>query len=236
LCPIRQIFAHQPNRIFVRGLLISEKRAILVHFDRAGGQKTQIIDLNREANRFVRIVVELCETNERKIGFDDTIQWDIVDGRKKTGTMKFGQEGQERVYNLVDPHPISHSSDICGYASTLWAINEPGPEGQVFFVKDSWPLPDRTPELELLIKASQIKGVCKLVEYYFRDFSAATFRCNSTIGSFVDRQPLRILMRAHGRQIDDFSEPLEVLYALHDGLVGEWLYSCPYDRPIDNGV
>ncbi|TEB22643.1 hypothetical protein FA13DRAFT_1798636 [Coprinellus micaceus] len=220
----RQIFAQQPNRIFVRCMVLSEKRAQIVQFDRAGAQYSQFVSLNKEPEMFVRMVIELFGGgSERSIGFDDSISWIIVDGKKDSGTLTFGPPGKEIIYDLIGTRPVSHSFDIRGCATTIWGVTERGGTGESFIVKDSWTENGRTMEHKLLEMMKDVKGVSKMVDFHLRDIKTSDFRCATTVNLFTDRQASRLIMEAHGRSIEDgFSDPVEVLHALSDILVAHF--------------
>ncbi|KAJ3533030.1 hypothetical protein NMY22_g7502 [Coprinellus aureogranulatus] len=218
----RQIFAHQPNRIFVRGMVLCETYFQLVHFDRSGAQVSPPISLNEGAVEFVRCVIELCGRDDGRSGFDDSIQWEIVDGEKSGGTMTFGEPGNERTFDLVSPQPIAHSIDIRGDATTLWAVTEIS-TGKSFTVKDSWASDGRTPEHELLFKAKgQITGVAEIVDFQLRDITTEQFRCNSTIGEFICRQAIRTVLEPLGMEIHNFKSVPQVLRAIRDAVQGHF--------------
>jgi hypothetical protein len=167
--------------------------------------------------------------SERSIGFDDSISWNIVDGRKESGTLTFGPPGKEIVYDLIGTRPVSHSFDIRGCATTMWGVTERGGTGESFIVKDSWTENGRTPEHKLLGTMKDVKGISKVVDFHVRDTKTSDFRCKTTTGLFTDRQASRLVMKAHGRSIEDgFDEPLEVLYALSDILVGAFMPFSEY--------
>ncbi|KAJ3501168.1 hypothetical protein NMY22_g19018 [Coprinellus aureogranulatus] len=117
---IQQMFAHQPNRLYVDAFLLSEKGIRLVHFDRAGAETAPYINLLEKPDMLVRVIIGLCSANEADIGFDTSIKWTIVNGKKKKGTMKtLGPDGLEKTYELVKPHPISQDLNIRGRGHIL---------------------------------------------------------------------------------------------------------------------
>ncbi|KAJ3524657.1 hypothetical protein NMY22_g10900 [Coprinellus aureogranulatus] len=218
----RQILAHQPNRIFVRGMIVSETYFQLVHFDRSGAQITPRINLNEQPTTFVRCIVEMCGADDRRSGFDESIQWETVNGKKSKGTMTIGKPKKERIFDLVNPQPIAHSFDIRGDANTLWAVIERS-TGKFFTVKDSWASHGRTPEHQLLSKAKgRITGVAKIVDFELRDIRTEEFRCNSTLGRFIDRQAVRTVLEALGMEVHNFKNVLQVLRAIRDAVQGHF--------------
>jgi hypothetical protein len=82
-----EIFKYQPNRLYVRSILLTEKHARLVHFDRAGIHTTPPINIHQNPATLVRLILGISSTNERLLGLDDSVHWEIVDGQKGRGTL-----------------------------------------------------------------------------------------------------------------------------------------------------
>ncbi|KAF6761863.1 hypothetical protein DFP72DRAFT_1042005, partial [Ephemerocybe angulata] len=64
-----QVFNEQPNREFVRCVAISEKHALLVHFDRVGAQIFPIIDIHQDPFSFLRILFAQTLSTKRRSGW-----------------------------------------------------------------------------------------------------------------------------------------------------------------------
>ncbi|TEB22242.1 hypothetical protein FA13DRAFT_1778872 [Coprinellus micaceus] len=220
----RQVFAHQPNRLFVRGLLMSERRAQLFQFDRAGVQATQLIDIHQNPDLFVLLVAGVCGTDERRIGFDDTISWTIVNGKKVDGTLRMPDaDWEDTMFILDDVEPIAHDYDIRGRATTCWAVRHPIGD-QRFVVKDTWSSDDRRFEFQHLLKAQTLPGVCRIVSHQQRE-RICDLRCPTTVPRFFNRVAERILMEAYGEQVESFNNLLQLLEVLRDAVDGHaYLY------------
>ena len=220
----RHIFREQPNRIHVRSLIITEKRARLVHFDRAGSQITPPIDIHEQPETLVRLVVGLSSTNERTLGLDDGIQWTIVDGRKSQGTLATtGPSGERKVFPILEQIPIPRDW-ISGRATTCWRVQDPDTEEE-FVVKDSWRPGDRVAEYELLEVAKGVPGVVQMVAYEPGRGETKDFRCPSTAGKFLNRIATRLTMKCCGGSIETFKSTLQLLCALRDAIAGTFIFS-----------
>ncbi|KAJ3527029.1 hypothetical protein NMY22_g9931 [Coprinellus aureogranulatus] len=219
----RQVLAHQPNRFFIRGMLLSEETCRLVHFDRSGAQVSPAFDIHANPSDFIRLIVGLSDTDERAIGIDDSIQWTIgANGRKEQGTLTYKpSRSPAQQYTLVNKDPVSVQV-IRGRATTCWAVRDM--QGNEFIVKDTWVSAGRTPEYKHLKKAQEkgVEGVCQIVSYQASRRQTKDFRCATTITSvhFFNRISSRILMRAYGRHLQHFETVLQLLSALHDAIVG----------------
>ncbi|TEB19365.1 hypothetical protein FA13DRAFT_1697931 [Coprinellus micaceus] len=229
---VRQIFAHQPNRKFVRCLLVSEKTFRLVHFDRSGAEVSQRFNIHAHYAEFVRIVVALASPDEAAIGFDTSIQWTIdpLTGRKIAGTLQSRQRtnGRKRAtkktYYLVEVHPIARHI-IRGRATTCWLVAEvPENWTQTFVVKDSWTSAGRTEEQFLLVQAAELKlqGVCEYVSHETKRGETKDFRSDGSKNNilFSNRVAARVIFKAYGKHLQSFKTTLQLLMALYDAISG----------------
>ncbi|TEB22696.1 hypothetical protein FA13DRAFT_1715896 [Coprinellus micaceus] len=200
------IFREQPNRIHVRSLIVTEKHARLVHFDRAGSQITPPIDIHEHPETLVRLVAGLSSINERTLGLDDSIQWTIVAGRKSQGTLTTtGPSGERKTFPMLEQIPIPRD----------W-INPDTQEE--FVVKDSWRPGDRVAEYELLELAKGVPGVVQMVAYEPGRGETKDFRCPSTAGKFLNRIATCLTMKCCGGLIESFKSTLQLLCALCDAI------------------
>ncbi|KAJ2913673.1 hypothetical protein MD484_g6739, partial [Candolleomyces efflorescens] len=226
----RQIFIQQPNRMFVRSLLITEQRFRLFHFDRSGAMYTEEMDLHSQDSRhiFVRLVLGLCSSDESELGLDDTIQWEIKDGWKIGGTLRAaGALGSaEVVYELANVDPIwapfnSQGPCIRGPGATYWSVIDPQ-SGKKLLVKDAWRSEARMSEITFLERAKDAAGVIQMISW--EENRAETKNLRGFLGfiqmpaSFDNRILIRIVMDSEGRLIKDFSSPIELILAFRDAI------------------
>ncbi|KAJ2914322.1 hypothetical protein MD484_g6094, partial [Candolleomyces efflorescens] len=229
---VRQMFIQQPNRQFVRALLVSEQRFTLFHFDRSGVQHSQQFELSDDSTRsqylFVRLVVGLCSPHESDLGFDSSIQWKIENGRKVSGTLKTcgGDDHGEMTYNLVDIDPIWSSFNIRGSCTRYWRVVDPQ-SGEKRLVKDSWRSEERVSEQTFLDHAKDLPGVVEMI--YCEDNRAKTKDFRGFVNgsdvpeSFCNLIAIRIIMRKGCRLLMEFSSPMELVCACRDAIAGHQL-------------
>ncbi|RXW24320.1 hypothetical protein EST38_g1512 [Candolleomyces aberdarensis] len=227
----KHMFIQQPNRFYVRSLVISPDQALLFHFDR-GAQQTLPFNIHKDPQTFVRLILGLCSTDERTLGLDDSIQWSIgVDGVKTRGTLKtIGSDNKVVVYDLVMEEDPFVRSSIRGRGTTCWPVKNPN--GERFIVKDYWFSGDRETEYELLKEAKGLSGVCQMVSYEDCRAQTKIFRGDTsafTKGTFHNRTAIRIVMKAYGPSIENFSTVEQVLAALRDAIAG---HKALLDRDI----
>ncbi|KAJ2919915.1 hypothetical protein MD484_g512, partial [Candolleomyces efflorescens] len=212
----RQMFAHQPNRFFVRSLIVTERHARLFHFDRSGAQYSPILNIHEDPDQFIRLILGLCSTDEATLGLDDSIEWTISSGGTKTGgTLRtVGPKDTIVTYNLIADEPPFVRSGIQGRGTICWPVKNAS--GDKFIVKDHWLAGSGTPEYELLAEAKGLPGVCQMVSYEGNRAETKNFR--GTTQLVCNRRAIRTVMKAYGSSIGKFSCVEEVLSALRDAI------------------
>ncbi|TEB09969.1 hypothetical protein FA13DRAFT_1783217 [Coprinellus micaceus] len=219
----RQVLAHQPNRHFIRCVLLSEETCRLFHFDRSGAEIFPSISFHTGAHslqgdlyRFIRVIVTVCSPDEKVLGFDTSIQWDIVKGIKTNGRLY--TNGRE--YFLLKQNPVSVQV-IKGRAMTLWSVEDRVTKTR-FIVKDSWAPEGRTGEHDLLRKAAGLVGVCQGVSFETGRGETKEYRSFFSIRStgFCNRIASRIVMEEYGEQIQHFASKLQLVAGIRDAIAG----------------
>ncbi|TEB09968.1 hypothetical protein FA13DRAFT_1749113 [Coprinellus micaceus] len=199
-----EIFKSQPNRLYVRSILLTEKHARLVHFDRAGIQTTPPINIHQNPATLIRLILGISSTNEWLLGLDDSVQW-------KLWTVRKGQEpspprtstGRRRPIPSWSYLPVLRDS-IRGRGTTCWRVQDP--DTSEVFVR----IVRR--EYEFLEHAQNIPGPGRC--------ETARFRCSTTVGQYYNRAATRMVLKSYGRPISSFTSILEVLCAIRDAIAG----------------
>jgi hypothetical protein len=219
-------FIQQPNRRFVRTLIVNEIFFRLFHFDRSGVQYTQEIDIHKRENAevFVRLVLGLCSLQESDIGLDDSLKWKVVKGKKVSGTLKTRDENNvEIIYRLDDVEPTALFYEIRGRGVTSWRVVDPA-SGEILLVRDMWRSERRLPEDFYLERARGKAGLVQMISFEFNRGETAQLRKSgdSPHSSFrwYNRIATRIVLDSHGRSIKHFKSPKELLCALRDAIAG----------------
>ncbi|RXW19745.1 hypothetical protein EST38_g6119 [Candolleomyces aberdarensis] len=189
---LRNMFIQQPNRFFVRSMLVTEHRSQLFHFDRSGAQYTPLFNIHDDPETFIHLITALCATEERILGFDDSIQWRTEsNGARTSGTLStVGPDDTIATYDLVIDEPPLVPRRLRGRGTTCWAVRNRRAER--FIVKDYWVTDDQMREFELL------DGV--------KD------------DAFPNRTSVRIVMKAYGPTIEKFKSIEQLLAALRDAI------------------
>ncbi|TEB28385.1 hypothetical protein FA13DRAFT_806784 [Coprinellus micaceus] len=224
----RRIFQVQPNRSYVRSLVITEKHARLVHFDCSGSQVTPLIDIHQHPETLVRLVAGLASADERLLGLDDSVQWTILNGKKAQGHVTTTSPTSEtKTYPIVEQIPIPRYS-ICSRGTTCWRVRDPATMEE-YVIKDSWREDDLPAEHELLEKVKGIPGVVFMASCEVDRGETKGFRCASTLRQYQNRKASRVLLHAYGKSVEHFSSVLQVLYAFRDAIVA-------HQRLLERGV
>ncbi|KAJ2929420.1 hypothetical protein H1R20_g7683, partial [Candolleomyces eurysporus] len=218
---VKHIFMQQPNRQFFRSLLITEKKVQLFHFDRSGAQYSPPLKMHDHPEAFVRLVLGLTTTNERALGLDDSIQWVTApNGTKTAGSLKtIGCDSTVVTYDLVMGEGPIIRSGLLGRGTTCWVAKNK--RGEKFIVKDYWVADNRISECELLEEVKGLKGVCQMVSYEDNRAQTVHFRGDTSTfeeGVFQNRTSVRIVMKAHGPSLENFTSMKQVLGALRDAI------------------
>ncbi|KAF6760883.1 hypothetical protein DFP72DRAFT_1003477, partial [Ephemerocybe angulata] len=223
----KQIFLSQPNRRFVRALIITEDKVRLLHYDRSGAYITDMINFHDEAETFVRLVVALSSHIEEHVGLDSSIQWTVDDNnRKVAGTICVRDDRSpdatpDTFYLDMKEPPLVHET-IRGTGTTCWVARDS--DGNRIHVKDSWIASERMPEHELLEQAEfdEVEGVVTEIEAY-EDGTAQTKQYRPKLfksTNFFNRNFCRVALKVPGPPLSKFTSQLEAITALRDGIKG----------------
>ncbi|RXW21067.1 hypothetical protein EST38_g4778 [Candolleomyces aberdarensis] len=218
----RQIFIQQPNRRFVRALIITEENFRLFHFDRSGVQYTQTINIHEEAHTFVRLVLGLSSLVESDLGLDTSIKWEIQDGRKIGGTLTTRNGNNAEVeYRLAEVDPVSSSYKIRDRGVICWRVIDPK-SGDIMLVKEIWRAEDRLSEDFYLEMAKGVPGVVQMISFEYNRGDTKQFRGfdGPPPSDFRNRVAVRIVLDTEGKSIEHFKSPKELLCALRDAIDG----------------
>ncbi|TEB19355.1 hypothetical protein FA13DRAFT_1589281, partial [Coprinellus micaceus] len=218
------MFFQQPNRMFVRTLVITEHHVRLLHFDRSGVRYTPLLNIHRNPCTFVRLVLGVSSHKEEVLGLDTNIQWTIKKGKKVAGTIKTVDSNQKQkiiIYDLIDIHPAFHRAALCGRGTTCWhARDRRGSPLEDVLIKDAWRVEGSISEHTLLQNVKGVNGVAQML--HFCDGLAQTkdFR-----GSQLPSEPpnflSRVCLRKYGRSLKHFASQIQAIGALRDSLVGK---------------
>ncbi|KAF6760721.1 hypothetical protein DFP72DRAFT_881338 [Ephemerocybe angulata] len=218
----RNIFTKQPNRNFVRSMIVTENRVRVVHYDREGFWFTPLIDIHRDPHTFIRLVLGLGSANEQTLGLDTTVQWtvDSATGKKTSGTIAgLDAEGLPIVYQINMGHSPFVRPEIKSRGTTCWHAINPR-NGQDVFVKDAWRLTNKTSEYAYLQVAQGIGGVVQMVS--FQDDCATTkgYRPTGLVPeTFKNKTKSRLIVHRHGKSIEHFTSRSQAIGALRDVIV-----------------
>ncbi|KAJ2922763.1 hypothetical protein H1R20_g14321, partial [Candolleomyces eurysporus] len=218
----RQMFIQQPNRMFVRCLIITQHRARLFHFDRSGVQYTPLFDYHARPRLFIRLVLGLCSTEESTIGLDKSFQWITgPQGVRLGGILETVRNDKTKIkYNLDMEEDIFNRTSISGRGTVCWPVKD-SKTGERFLIKDYWMSEGRTPEYELLEKVRYTPGLCHMISHEEGGVETKDFRGDPsafTCGNFHNRKSIRITIKFYGTSIDNFKSPQEMLAALRDAI------------------
>ncbi|KAJ2915533.1 hypothetical protein MD484_g4878, partial [Candolleomyces efflorescens] len=226
----KNIFIAQPNRFFVRCMVLTESQGQIFHFDRSGVQYTRLLDIHREPEIFVRLILGLLTTRERVLGLDDTVQWTTSpNGERVSGFVKtVGPNAVPVTYELVVAEKPLFRSNLLGRGTTCWTAKND--RGETLIIKDYWVLEssdgNQSSEFDLLEEVKGLHGICQMICYEDNRAQTRDFRGDTstfTQASFHNRRNIRIVMKAYGPSIENFTSIEQLLGALRDAIAAHKL-------------
>lgn len=217
------MFVQQPNRRFVRNLLLTQEICHLFHFDRSGAQYSQPINIHDNPALLIRLILGLSSYDERVLGFDPAVRWDIREGRKVSGAVTISAaDGTQREFTLCDVHPVFRRYNIRGRGTTGWSAI--GDDGVHVFIKDSW-RPDETgPEYNVLKHTRDVDAAAHMIAYEAGQVTTADLRANGVGGwsmeGFSNRTSTRVVVEMCGQSILHFKSQWQLFAAIRDAIAG----------------
>ncbi|KAF6755168.1 hypothetical protein DFP72DRAFT_1067893 [Ephemerocybe angulata] len=223
----KEIFQCQPNRLFVRVIVITEQRVRLIQYDRAGALYTPLIDYHENPNILIRFVVGLASRFEDQLGLDTSIQWGSHGGRKTPGTITIADPFTRlpKIYTMRSVRPFINRGDLCERGTRMWNVRDK--DGRALVLKDAWSSGERgKPEYMYLAKAKGVDGVQQLVAYEDRtgrpNGEIRSFRPVSAGRPFTNKSFQRIVTPLYGAPIKQIGDEKRLLKAFHDAIAAHW--------------
>ncbi|KAF9547688.1 hypothetical protein CPC08DRAFT_605866, partial [Agrocybe pediades] len=180
---------------------------------------SEVIYINEEPVRFVRLILGVCSPSCADAGFDTDIYWS-KDGVRFIETLDANQK--KAIYRIKNGRPYYYRETIFGRGTVCWAVDEG------LLVKDQWASAERTPESDLLEKVKGLPFVGQMVAFVtgtstakLRGFDNYENEVSETDKKrFRNRFFRRVTLKNGGKPLEDFKTPEEVLYALRDVVQG----------------
>ncbi|KAF5341199.1 hypothetical protein D9611_005909 [Ephemerocybe angulata] len=219
----REIFLEQPNRDFVRSLIVTHNSVRLVHYDRSGVYVTPYINIHQHPRTFVRLILGISSADERVLGLDTSVHWSIdkATGRRSAGTIDtIDGHNQPIRYNLDAGQPPFVRSGIRGRGTTCWHAFHPV-TGKRVLIKDSWRISGTRSEREYLEAARGIPGVARMLSYQDDIAETKHFRpVDPKNSSFESRVKSRLVLEHYGSPIVHFKTRAQAIGAIRDAIIG----------------
>ncbi|KAF6760677.1 kinase-like domain-containing protein [Ephemerocybe angulata] len=221
----RHIFLEQPNRNFVRSLIVTHNSVRLVHYDRSGVYVTPYINIHQYPRTFIRLVLGITSPDERDLGLDTSIQWSIdkATGRRAAGTIDtIDDHNQPICYNLDAGQPPFVRSGIRGRSTTCWHAYHPV-TGKRVIIKDAWRISGTRSEREYLEAARDIPGVVQMLSYQDDIAETKDFRpVNPRNPHFESRVKSRLVLEHYGSSVIHFRTRAQAIGAIRDAIIGHY--------------
>ncbi|TFK69110.1 hypothetical protein BDN72DRAFT_897576 [Pluteus cervinus] len=208
----RQCFIEQHNRLKVYSILITETAVRLLQFDRGGIMHSEVCNIHKHPEIFVRIILGLASDGE-DVGLDDTIFWE--NGERWLRTLD--SKGVPVLYQIVGDSPVFIRRTICGRGTFCWVVRDPQ-SGEEYLVKEYWRSEEREPETTFLDLVKDLTGVGQMVAHEYDERKTIVFLrgFDEAPAGFKNRIWCRVTLVRYGESLDDFEDPLHLLYAYRD--------------------
>ncbi len=158
----RAVFMNQDSRRFVLGKTLSGTLLRLWEFDRLGATTSSLVDIGKDGEFLVKVVLHLLLMDDERLGFDPDLHKSA--GERVVTIIKDGAKEHLRLKDRIR----SSADCIVGRATTCWTAHREGDESEEFVVKDSWQYVDR-PEEGSLLRDADKAGVKNIAKYYHHE-------------------------------------------------------------------
>ncbi|KIJ29803.1 hypothetical protein M422DRAFT_187936 [Sphaerobolus stellatus SS14] len=228
------IFERQVNRRFVFALLLTEETCTVYLFDRSGATYSEPFNFHEDPNLFCAVICLLGSSKLQDIGFDTSFflnKENLLQVRSKqdTGRRSF----RKQTYTILDT--IFRSPTYLGRGTFCWLAQRVGDMESRYVIKDAWiaqGLPGKESEGTLL-KLAHEKGVVMGIP----EFQSCEDVCQSDSGDpdaillnrkifnpsqelmKLERIHTRVIMKAYGKTLNEFSSRKELILAFHDAVL-----------------
>ncbi|PPQ82018.1 hypothetical protein CVT24_009877 [Panaeolus cyanescens] len=204
----RACFNHQPTRIFLYSIIITEQRFRLY---RLSPPSMPVFHMQREVRPITTTTdgLSMEKEHETVTTAEDRLS---TQGEKKLEDVKLTE---------VDLSWSSHS--LIGRATTCWTVTD-NVTGERHLLKQQYVNVERTPEHEILEAIKDIKGVVKV--RFAQRIGEVMSKLREEIPGIVptdhfhDRFLYRLVLEEYGKTIDNVTDFVLLLRALRDAIAG----------------
>ncbi|KIJ46115.1 hypothetical protein M422DRAFT_778606 [Sphaerobolus stellatus SS14] len=232
---MQEIFVTQGSRRFAYGLVITPNVLTMYMFDHSGIAVSPPLDYHKHPEQFA-IIISGMAANPQRIGFDSSVWGDDTGALVRSTVSPPGSRKKYQKYRIEDE--IFQFPFMPGRGTLVWLVSlENSTENIQYVIKDAWiahtGVDGHESEGTLLALAKERgvnKGLAQIEhfeEVQQRNGIATpdTTLRNRRMGRITDEQLLwdrihtRIILKGHGKTIDNFDNRLELLYAFRDAVV-----------------
>ncbi|KIJ37513.1 hypothetical protein M422DRAFT_33638 [Sphaerobolus stellatus SS14] len=226
------IFEWQSNRRFVFALLLTEEYCTVYMFDRAGATYSKPFNFHEDPDLFCTVICLLGSSKVNDIGFDGSIFLDRTGLHQIRCRQAAGRRSFRNQHYTVQS-TIFQSPVYVGRGTFCWLVRRVGDKKSLYVIKDAWiaqDLPGKESE-GFLLKLANDKGVTLGIPLFqsSEDIRQGddpdTILLNRKISNpsreylKLDRVHTRVVMKAYGKTLDQFSSRKELILAFHDAVL-----------------
>ncbi|CAD6498970.1 BgTH12-04624, partial [Blumeria graminis f. sp. triticale] len=194
---IREIFSAQPLRQFAHGFLMFGTQLQLWVYDRSGPYSADIIEVGENPERLVYVIAAYMLMSDKEHGLDSIIQREK--GRISVNIYDADTKIAKKIY--FRSKPLIKQMAIVSRGTTVYISSD-----AKFVVKISWRAVGRLSEVQLLMRARNVRGVATWIGS--RDYvKISDLRSGLTFAEEMNRDihPLEMKMTTAGNSLQSGS-------------------------------
>lgn len=176
----QQVFASQPTRLFLHGFYIRGSQTELWVFDRSGLYCSEVLDLQKDFDQFVFIILGYGQMTDEQLG---TLQRIKTDEEGSYITLEnVANSNLAKLY--LESQPIACREGLVGTGTTCYLARPSGSNRWDYVLKFKWRWARQRPEDELLRLAQETCGRCAIsLDHYEEIKSTAKLRAGLRWGT-----------------------------------------------------
>ncbi|EQL01695.1 hypothetical protein G6O67_008638 [Ophiocordyceps sinensis] len=220
----RHVFAAQPTRLFLHGLLVRGSLVELWVFDRAGLYSCEPFDARHDLGRFISVGAGYLSMSDAELGFNTHVGTDGQDSYMLVG----GRDGAEPCRLYLEREPMAFPRRVVSQAPVCYRAKRRGSPAWEFVLKLCWRPAGLRAEQDMLrlVEQRNVWGVVRLFHHQQLDF-IAHLRQDLRLGAphvhdAVQLQPDArlhcLVMSPLGRALDKFDHVVDCIRACRDAV------------------
>ncbi|SZF05211.1 unnamed protein product [Blumeria hordei] len=210
---MREVFSAQPLRQFAHGFLMLGTQLQLWVYDRSGPYSAESIEVGESPEKLVYVLAAYMMMSDEEHGLDSILQREK--GRLSVTIYDADTKKARKIY--LRSKPLVKQMAIVSRSTTVYISSD-----AKFVVKISWRAVGRLSEVELLMRARDVKGVATLIgSRNYKTISDLRSGLTFTEEMNRDIHPLELKMTTAGNSLQSGSSNPDGNVELNEGVKGD---------------